>query len=406
MTYTYRPAVDSIIARGRFAHYLEAADAEFGELGVRVLEEVLQHGSICSDGISVPEHFSRINVDDMIEELRKSRWLRTIDLDPSQRKTMDLTEESRVGALGANFRMLNIVLARTMLGKLVEEHLGAACGLAFSALFRVAVGIKDDALKCTPQVVEEVMPFVQGHLSAEDVTAYLRQMHAESCCMGMITTTTKEMTEKAVAVDADPARRKAKAAARPKKVQAIEAKVQAGEKKSLEAFNIDWKAVRRKLHRDFRRRLVRQQFGVDSARVFALLDDNCERMFLVEQLTEQCLLDRKEVCEILNQLTLMNLVFWQEIPKGQHSAQCTPANVPNFGAGLWAYRTNQEKSTVHFRNLMAKSLHNLMLRFKDEVEGRSKIPPSLSRVALDSAQDILERTFLHLQLSYLAIRDI
>lgn len=400
--YSYRASVEGILARGRFSHYLELVVREFGELGAHIFSEVLQHGSIFPDSFSIPDGFVQADVDELVAELRKKRWLRVVDLDATHRKSIDLTEEGRMSALRSNFRVLNLALANTLLGKLIEDQLGAASGLVFTALFRAVVSIdKDDVLRFNPQVVENIIPFVHGHLSSNDVTNYLRSMGSESVCAGIIVTCGKEtVAENRTAIPVVESRKKrAKVVAPPPVPEVPTTNVR-------EAFSVDWKAVRRKVQREFSRLIVRQQFGTQAARVYAVLDDNCEKMFEVDQISHHCLLTRKDVCVILNQLTLMNLVFWQEIPKGQHSALCTPANVPNYGVGIWVYQANKEKSAANFRSLMAKSLHNLMQRFKDEVEGRAVIPPKMDRVALDSAQDILERTFCHLQLTYLALRDI
>lgn len=408
ITYHYRASVEGIVSRGRFAHYLDVIAIELGDLAAHILSEVLQNGSICTDAFSVPDGNSQADVDQMVTELRRRKFLRVVDLDPMQRKTVDFTDESRTSAVGANFRVLNLLIAKGVVTKVVEDHLGPASGLVFSALFEAAVSIKDDELQCAPQAVQDIAPLVQRHFSTEDVANCLREMQRETCLAGIVVSQGKEVVEKRsvsadvsdVAAGGTRSKRSKTPKPPPQKVQTVESKI------TVEAFNVDWKAVRRKLQYDFSRMVVRQQIGTQAARVYALLDDNCEKMFEVDQITEHCLLTKKDVCTILNQLSLMNLVFWQEVPKGQHSAQCTPANVPNYGAGIWVYQTNRGKCAVNFRSMVAKGLHNLMLRFKDEVEGRAKIPPKMDRVALDSAQDILERTFLQLQLSYLALRDI
>jgi len=414
--YTYRIVSENVFSRARFAHYLEYAVRQFGDLGVHVLGAILQHGAIRVDSISHTQRHHKADVEYMINQFREEGWIKPAELDSQQRKTMNLTDGDRNTAWCLNFKVLNLLLMKSVLSKIVEAHCGLTSAIVFRALFESVVKYTGKEFVCEPKIVKDLMENadLRRHTFTDtEIQTVLWGLHGDTSLGGLIMRSEKMIKEKELItapppppVEAAPARKRMKTAA-PKAVPKAKIGAQEDESyKKVEAFNIDWKAVRRKLSKDFGYIAVTQQFGLHTARIFALLDDNPDKMFEVDQMTDICLLTRKDVCGILNQLTLMSLVECQEIPKGGHSAQCTPQNVPNFGAGIWVYYSNRVKSAFHFRSLLAKSLVNVLTRFKDEVDGRAKMPHKVDRVMLDSGQDILERTFLHLTLTYLGLRGV
>lgn len=410
--FTYRIIPEHVFSRARFAHYLEYAVRQFGDLGVHVLGAILQHGSIRVESISHTQRHHKADVEYMIKQFKEEGWIKPAALDSQYRKTMNLTEGDRNTSWSLNFKVLNLILMKSILSKLVEAHCGLTSSIVFRALFESVVKYTGKDFTCEPKIVKDLMENadLRRHTFTDtEIQSVLWALHADTSLGGIVMRSEKMIKDKELApppppIEAAPSRKRMKTAA-PKAIPVGKLGKDEGYKK-VEAFNIDWKAVRRKLRKDFGYTAVARQFGLHTARIFALLDDNPDKMFEADQITDICLLTRKDVCGILNQLTLMNLVEWQEIPKGGHSAQCTPQNVPNFGAGIWAYYSNREKSAIHFRRLLAKSLVNVLTRFKDEVDGRAKMPHKVDRVMLDSGQDILERTFLHLTLTFLGLRGL
>jgi len=135
-------------------------------------------------------------------------------------------------------------------------------------------------------------------------------------------------------------------------------------------WSIQWQEGKKMMLMSVRSQLIRDQFGTLGLRIFNLLNEGNPPQKLDEsEIFRACMVPIAEGRDVLNSMVRRSFISWQEVPKS--------ANTP-LAASFWLYYVDRERAKSAMILSTLQAMLNLRIRFRIE---SAKVAPLESRAA-------------------------